>query len=96
MKTQALMFIILAATCEAARAEWAYTHWGMTPEQVATQSSGDVKVLPEAERTKSYDDHWESLPKALSKTGRAFSMSVLCSMIRMGKGVFCIMPLKRM
>jgi hypothetical protein len=31
-------------------ADWEYTHWGMTPEQVAAASGGNVKVVPKAER----------------------------------------------
>jgi hypothetical protein len=34
----------------AARADWQYTHWGMTPEQVVAASKGTVKLLPEKER----------------------------------------------
>lgn len=40
----------LALSATAARADWAYTHWGMTPEQVAQASGGAVHVIPEAER----------------------------------------------
>lgn len=40
-------------------ADWDYTHWGMTPEQVAAASSGAVKVLPAPQRTRNEEDHWE-------------------------------------
>jgi hypothetical protein len=33
-----------------ARADWQYTHWGMTPEQVAAASKGTVKLVPEKDR----------------------------------------------
>jgi hypothetical protein len=33
-----------------AKADWAYTRWGMTPEQVAKASNGGIHVIPEAER----------------------------------------------
>jgi hypothetical protein len=33
-----------------ARADWQYTRWGMTPEQVVAASSGNVQLLPEKER----------------------------------------------
>jgi hypothetical protein len=42
-----------------AMADWAYTHWGMTPEQVAAGSEGMVKVLAPDKRTRNADDHWE-------------------------------------
>ena len=45
--------ILFAAT--PALADWEYTHWGMTPEQVATASSGTVQVLPKSERTDTGD-----------------------------------------
>jgi hypothetical protein len=34
----------------AARADWQYTRWGMTPEQVVAASGGMVSLLPEKER----------------------------------------------
>jgi hypothetical protein len=33
-----------------ARADWQYTHWGMTPEQVVAASKGAAKLLPEKDR----------------------------------------------
>ena len=42
-----------------ARADWAYTHWGMTPDQVVAASNGAVKLLPATQRTRNDDDHWE-------------------------------------
>jgi hypothetical protein len=49
------MRIVLAGLCligaiSSARAEWAYTTWGMSPEQVEKASKGAVHVIPEAER----------------------------------------------
>lgn len=34
----------------AARADWQYTKWGMTPEQVVAASAGTVTLLPEKSR----------------------------------------------
>jgi hypothetical protein len=42
-----------------ALADWEYTHWGMTPEQVAAASSGSDKVLPNAKRQSGGGDHSE-------------------------------------
>jgi hypothetical protein len=58
MKIQILAFLCCIFACGSAKADWGYTHWGMTPEQVAANSSGAVKVLPKSERTK-MGDHWE-------------------------------------
>jgi hypothetical protein len=33
-----------------ARADWQYTRWGMTPEQVVAASGGKAELLPEKER----------------------------------------------
>jgi hypothetical protein len=50
---------VLAWWTPPAMADWAYTHWGMTPDQVAAASAGAVNVLPAAKRTRNDDDHWE-------------------------------------
>jgi hypothetical protein len=42
----------------AASADWAYTHWGMSPEQVAAASGGSVKVLDVGKQTRDDADHW--------------------------------------
>jgi hypothetical protein len=39
-------------------ADWAYTHWGMSPEQVAASSSGSVKILDVGKQTRDDADHW--------------------------------------
>ncbi len=59
-----LQRIILAAATlavglsSAASADWAYTHWGMSPEQVAAASGGSVKILDAAKQTRDDADHW--------------------------------------
>jgi hypothetical protein len=49
----------IALLIPAARADWEYTKWGMTPEQVAAASKGEVKVVPVPQRYKDEDNHWE-------------------------------------
>jgi hypothetical protein len=34
----------------AAKADWAYTKWGMSPEQIAKASNAGVHIVPEAQR----------------------------------------------
>jgi hypothetical protein len=41
-----------------ASADWTYTRWGMTPEQVASASDGKVKVLASADQTRDPGDDW--------------------------------------
>lgn len=48
--TSSLVAILAASAPLPALADWEYTHWGMTPEQVAGVSEGTVTVVPPAER----------------------------------------------
>lgn len=41
---------LLLCSAPPAVADWQYTKWGMTPEQVASASNGAVKVIPKAQR----------------------------------------------
>jgi len=47
-----LIFYALIATliAPAAHADWQYTKWGMTPEQVVAASGGKAALLPEKDR----------------------------------------------
>lgn len=49
-----LTFVVLvfALSPARARADWEYTKWGMTPEQVASASKGAVTVIPPGKREK--------------------------------------------
>jgi hypothetical protein len=46
----------------AAHADWQYTHWGMTPEQVVAASRGAAQVVPEKNRPR-------GLPMLTAATG---------------------------
>jgi hypothetical protein len=46
---------VLTLSSATGRADWAYTRWGMTPEQVAQASKGAVAVLPK--------DKWHKTPE---------------------------------
>ena len=51
MKRTMFAIAAIAALAPAkSRADWEYTRWGMTPEQVAAASKGTVTVEPEAKR----------------------------------------------
>jgi hypothetical protein len=39
-------------------ADWAFTKWGMSPEQVAAASNGAIHVLPPGEQKRDEEDHW--------------------------------------
>ena len=42
-----------------ARADWAYTHWGMSAPQVVAASHGAAHLVPPAKRTVDPSDSWE-------------------------------------
>jgi hypothetical protein len=50
MRRMLLAAVVLLSAVSTARADWAYTKWGMSPDQVAKASNGGVHVIPEAER----------------------------------------------
>jgi hypothetical protein len=43
-----------------AMADWEYSEWGMTPEQVASASKGAVKIIPQAQRKRIEEAKMES------------------------------------
>jgi hypothetical protein len=56
----ALLILLGAASPAPAMADWEYTKWGMTPEQVASASQGAVKVLPPSQRKRIEEAKMES------------------------------------
>ena len=42
--------LVVSLVAPSARAEWQYTRWGMTPEQVVAASGGRAELLPVARR----------------------------------------------
>jgi hypothetical protein len=53
------IFAITMGLGRPAAADWAYTKWGMTPEQVVAASNGTAHVLPADKRTRNDADKWE-------------------------------------
>jgi hypothetical protein len=37
---------LICATIDVARADWQYTKWGMTPDQVVSASNGSASIVP--------------------------------------------------
>jgi hypothetical protein len=50
MRIIALAAGLLIAAIAPAKADWAYTKWGMSLDQIVTASKGAVKILPKAEQ----------------------------------------------
>jgi len=71
-------------------ADWAYTRWGMTPEQVAAASGDAVTVLPPAQRTRNEDDHWELAAEGTYTDGM-LSFAVGFTFDTQGSGLKCVM-----
>jgi hypothetical protein len=53
----ALVMILVGPSV--ARADWGFTHWGMTPEQVVSASDGTAHMIAPANRQRDDADHWE-------------------------------------
>jgi hypothetical protein len=73
-----------------AKANWAYTQWGMTPEQVAAASSGAVQVLPSSQRTRNDVDRWEMAAKGTYKDG-SLTMDAGFTFDTQHGGLTCVM-----
>jgi hypothetical protein len=55
-----VLTVLLIAS--AAHADWQYTHWGMTPEQVVAASRGTAQLVPQKDRPR-------GLPTLTAATG---------------------------
>ena len=69
MRVIAAACVIVAGFTTNARADWEYTKWGMTPEQVASASMGTVKLVPQRARFINEDDGWEIAAKGKYSAG---------------------------
>jgi hypothetical protein len=73
-----------------ARADWAYTHWGMTPDKVVAASAGKVKVLPVADQTRNEADHWVLAAQGTYQDG-GLSLQVGFTFDTSGGGLKCVL-----
>jgi hypothetical protein len=55
----AMVFAAVVGGPSVARADWGFTHWGMTPEQVVSASGGSAHLIAPANRQRDVADHWE-------------------------------------
>lgn len=55
----AKVFAAVLAGAPAARADWGFTHWGMTPEQVVGASGGTAHLIAPAARRRDPGSDWE-------------------------------------
>jgi hypothetical protein len=90
-----LQLILATATLavglsSAASADWAYTHWGMNPDQVATASGGSVKVLDAGKQTRDDADHWVLAAQGSFADG-ALRLDVGFTFDTRTNGLICVM-----
>ena len=71
VRTAVAAFALAALVPPAARADWAYTTWGMTPEQVAGASNGTAKVLAKTQRTEDPETGYEIAAAGTATNGPA-------------------------
>jgi hypothetical protein len=55
----AIIFSAVLLVPSAARADWGFTHWGMTAEQVVSASGGTAHLIALADRKRDDADGWE-------------------------------------
>ena len=55
----AMVFVAVPDGAPVARADWGFTHWGMTPEQVVGASGGTAHLIAPAARNRDVAGHWE-------------------------------------
>jgi hypothetical protein len=68
-RTFAMCAALAALLPAAARADWAYTKWGMTPQEAVTASNGAMKLLPANARKKEDLTHTEKVAEGEFEDG---------------------------
>lgn len=81
-------FVVLLTP--AALADWAYTKWGMTQDQVVAASGGTVTVLPPAKRTRNDYDQWELAAEGTFAEG-PLKLPIGFTFDTQGGGLKCVM-----
>ena len=59
LRLSAALALAMATRISPAQADWAFTHWGMTPDQVVSASGGTATILPSEKRTRMDPNHLE-------------------------------------
>ncbi|MGE4047070.1 MAG: hypothetical protein AB7F35_19565 [Acetobacteraceae bacterium] len=84
-----LVALLAAGLAGTARADWQYTRWGMTPEQVVRASGGKVSVLPKADRRRVEDANLETSATGTFQDG-TLSLRVMFSFDTRTGGLACV------
>jgi len=84
-----LVVLAVAALSGTARADWQYTKWGMTPEQVVRASGGKVSMLPSGERRRVEEANLETSATGTFQDG-SLPLRVVFSFDTKSGGLSCV------
>jgi hypothetical protein len=85
-----LWLALAAASGPAAHADWAFTRWGMTPEQVVAASGGTAHLVPPGKRHRDEPDHWEIAAEGTSREG-SVPLQTGYMFDTQGRGLICVL-----
>ncbi len=79
-----------SAAAPPARADWAFTRWGMTPEQVVAASGGAARLIPPGRRERFDAQNWELAAEGSSDDG-GVATTVGFMFDTQGGGLTCVL-----
>ncbi len=80
---------VMAAFPQYASANWEYTTWGMTPDQVIAASHGKATLLPVSQPYRDDNAHWEMAVKSTYSDGPV-NLYVGFTFDTQGQGLRCV------
>ena len=83
------VFAVMAALPRYALANWEYTTWGMTPDQIIAASHGKATPLPASQRYRDDNAHWEMAVKGTYSDGPV-NLDVGFTFDTQGQGLRCV------
>ena len=89
-KVFAMACATILAGSRVARADWGFTHWGMTPEQVVSASGGTAHLIAPAARYRDDVANWEMAAEGVIRDGDLTLYGGYMFDIR-GGGLTCVM-----
>ena len=90
MRSLLTAIVLLVLLASEARANWEYTKWGMTPNQVVRASRGSVEVVPKAARYRDDVEHWEIAARGTFVSG-SLTLDVEFTFNLKNRGLRCVL-----